>query len=80
MAHVRVAIRAHPKQAELIKSLVWGLRGQADRLPLLQVDFIIVPTEPDSLHLLSHITNGDDNNPATVCSRTRPLPEAREDL
>lgn len=60
-SHVRVIIRAHPKDTDLIKSLVWGLRSQSDRLASVQVDFVLVPTEPTTLNALKTIVYGTSN-------------------
>lgn len=60
---MRVIIRAHPKDTDLIKSLVWGLRSQSDRLASdsVQVDFVLVPTEPTTINALKTIVYGTSN-------------------
>lgn len=58
-SHVRVVVRAHPKDADLIKSLVWNLRSQGDKLSAVQVDFTFVPTEPGCRGPLGDIVDGE---------------------
>jgi hypothetical protein len=54
---VRVIVRAHPKDADLLKSLVWNLRHQA-KTAGIRVDFTLVPTETDTWDDLHHIAEG----------------------
>jgi hypothetical protein len=55
--YVRVIVRAHPKDADLLKSLVWNLRHQA-KTAGIKVDFTLVPTEPDTWDELHDLAEG----------------------
>lgn len=46
LAHVRVVIRTHEKELLKLRSLIYSLRGQAQRLRWLALDFVLAPTEP----------------------------------
>lgn len=55
---MRVIIRAHPRDSGLVKSLIWSLAAQRAKSPQLEVDFVLVPTEPRCLGELRIIAAG----------------------
>ena len=56
--HVRVVVRTHPKEGLLLRSLIYSLRAQGNSRPTMKVDFVLVPTELDSLSLAQNVQLG----------------------
>lgn len=54
-AHVRVVIRTQAREELQLRSLIYSLRAQGQRKKGVQVDFVLVPTEPASLHVYQHL-------------------------
>lgn len=57
-AFVRVVVRTHEKQLLELRSLIYSLRGQAQRLRWLKLDFVLVPTEPGAQATYRALTQG----------------------
>jgi hypothetical protein len=67
--------KAHlPKQLSLsrcvwpqVQSLVWSLRAQAELVPGLTVDFVLVPTEPRTLRALHAMEDSESWAQSPLC-------------
>lgn len=57
-AHIRVVIRTHTREELQLRSLIYSLRAQGQGLEGVQVDFVLVPTEPASLPVYQRLRDG----------------------
>ena len=57
-AHVRVVIRTQAREELQLRSLIYSLRAQGQGQEGVQVDFVLVPTEPASLHVYQRLRDG----------------------
>ena len=61
-AHVRVVVRTHEKELLELRSLIYSLRGQAQRQGWLTLDFVLVPTEPGAQATYRALREGAGSN------------------
>jgi len=57
-AHVRVVIRTHLREELQLRSLIYSLRAQGQGQEGVQVDFVLVPTEPASVSVYQRLRDG----------------------
>ena len=57
-AHLRVVVRTMPREALLLRSLIYNLRALAAGQGWLKLEFVLVPTEPGSLSLYQALRDG----------------------
>lgn len=55
---MRVVIRTHEKQLLELRSLIYSLRAEREGAKWLDLDFVLVPTEPKAQETYRALTEG----------------------
>ncbi len=69
LAHLRVLVRTQPGELLLLRSLIYNLRAQSEAHEWMQVDFVLVPTEPGNQLVYEKLHKGKRIDKHASCGR-----------